>query len=54
MKKYAALILALVCVLVKMNIEKGAWFKIGVSIQNESDIDKVVYVEVRGVDVRIE
>ena len=38
----------------EMNVEKGAWFKIGVSIQNESDIDKVVYVEVRGVDVRIE
>lgn len=39
---------------VKMNVEKGAWFKIGVSVQNESDIDKVVYVEVKGVDVRIE
>lgn len=39
---------------VEMNAEKGAWFKIGVSVQNESDIDKVVYVEVRGVDVRIE
>ena len=33
---------------------KGEWFKIGVSIQNPTDTDKVVYVEVEGVEVRIE
>lgn len=39
---------------VEMDVEKGAWFKIGVSMQNDIDTDKVVYVEVEGVEVRIE
>ena len=39
---------------VEMDVEKGAWFKIGVSIQNPTDTDKTVYVEVEGVEVRIE
>ena len=39
---------------VKMNVEKGAWFKIGVNMQNPTDTDIVVYVEVEGVEVRIE
>lgn len=39
---------------VEMDVEKGAWFKIGVSMQNDTDTDKVVYVEVEGVEVRIE
>ena len=39
---------------VEMDVEKGAWFKIGVSMQNDTDTDKVVYVEVEGVTVRIE
>ena len=38
---------------VKMDVEKGAWFKIGVAVQNDSSIDKIVYVEVEGVEVRI-
>ena len=38
---------------IEMDAEKGAWFQIGVSMQNESNMDKVVYVEVKGVDVRI-
>ena len=33
---------------------KGEWFKIGVSMQNPTDIDKIVYVEVEGVEIRIE
>ena len=33
---------------------KGEWFKIGVSMQNSTDTDKIVYVEVEGVEVRIE
>ena len=33
---------------------KGEWFKIGVSMQNPTDTDKIVYVEVEGVEVRIE
>ena len=39
---------------VEMDVEKGAWFKIGVAIQNDTDTDKIVYVEVEGVKVRIE
>lgn len=39
---------------IEMDVEKGAWFKIGVSMQNDTDTDKVVYVEVEGVEVRIE
>lgn len=38
---------------VKMDVEKGAWFKIGVSMQNPTDKDIIVYVEVKGVEVRI-
>lgn len=39
---------------VEMDVEKGAWFKIGVSVQNPTDTDLTVYVEVEGVEVRIE
>lgn len=39
---------------VEFDAVKGEWFKIGVSIQNDTDSDKVVYVEVKGVEVRIE
>ena len=39
---------------VDMDVEKNAWFKIGISMQNDTDEDKVVYVEVEGVEVRIE
>ena len=39
---------------VKMDVEKGAWFKIGVNTQNPTDTDIIVYVEVKGVEVRIE
>ena len=39
---------------VEMDVEKGAWFKIGVSMQNDTDTDKNVYVEIEGVEVRIE
>lgn len=30
------------------------WFKIGVSMQNDTDTDKTFYVEIEGVEVRIE
>lgn len=39
---------------VEFDAVKGEWFKIGVSMQNNTDSDKVVYVEVEGVEVRIE
>ncbi len=39
---------------VKMDVEKGAWFKVGVAMQNETDADILVYVEVQGIEVRIE
>ena len=29
------------------------WFRIGVSVQNDTDTDKIVYVEVDGVEMRI-
>ncbi len=38
---------------VKMDVEKGGWFKIGVSVQNDSDRGPIaVSVEVEGVEVR--
>lgn len=39
---------------VKMEVEKGAWFKIGVNIQNTTNEDIDVYVNVTDVHVRIE
>ncbi len=39
---------------VKFDAAKGEWFKVGVSMQNDTDTDITVYVEVEGVDVRIE
>lgn len=39
---------------VEMDVEKGAWFKIGISMQNPTEEDIVVYVEVDGIEVRIE
>ena len=39
---------------VEFDAEKGEWFKIGISMQNDTDTDKTVYVEVEGVEVRIE
>jgi len=39
---------------VEMNVEKGAWFKVGVNAQNPTDEDKTVSVVIEGVEVRIE
>ena len=39
---------------VEMAVEKGAWFKIGVNIQNLTDEDIDVYVTVTGAELRIE
>ena len=38
---------------VKMDVEKGAWFQIGVNMQNPTTEDMDVYVIVRNVEVRI-
>ena len=38
---------------IEMDVEKGAWFKVGVNIQNPSDKDIIFYVKVEGVEVRI-
>lgn len=38
---------------VKMEVEKGAWYKIGVNVQNSTDENKDVYISVRNVEVRI-
>ncbi len=37
-----------------MDVEKGAWFKVGVSLQNETETDQTVYVIVENVKVRTE
>lgn len=39
---------------VKMDVEKGAWFKIGVAVKNETDEEITVYVNVEDVTVRVE
>lgn len=39
---------------IKMDVEKGAWFKIGVAVKNNTDEDMTVYVNVKKVAVRIE
>lgn len=39
---------------VEFDAVKGEWFKIGVSMQNDTDADIIVYVDVTGVEVRIE
>lgn len=38
---------------VKMDVEKGAWFKIGVNIQNPTDENMDVFISVSNVEVRI-
>ena len=38
---------------VEFNAVQGEWFKIGISMQNDTDTDKIVYVEVDGVEMRI-
>lgn len=37
----------------KIDVEKGAWFKIGIAIQNDSDEDLLVSVTINDVIVRI-
>ena len=39
---------------VEFDAVQGEWFKIGISMQNDTDTDKIVYVEVEGVEIRIE
>ena len=39
---------------VEFDAVKGEWFKIGVSVHNDTDRDKTFYVEVDGVEVRIQ
>ena len=38
----------------EIEVEKGAWFKIGVNVQNPTDEDFDVYVTVTGIELRIE
>lgn len=39
---------------VKIDAEKGAWFKVGVNVQNPTDEDRMVSITVKGADVRIQ
>lgn len=38
---------------VKMEAEKGGWFRIGVRVQNDTSEDRTVYLNVKNVEVRI-
>ena len=38
---------------VKMDVEKGEWFRVGVAMSNPTDRDIVVYVRIKGVNVAI-
>lgn len=39
---------------VKMEAEPGMWFRVGVSVQNPTEEDMVVYVDVMDAEIRIE
>lgn len=39
---------------VEMEVEKGAWFQVGISVQNDTDEEQVYSVKVEDVEVRIE
>lgn len=39
---------------VEIDVEKGAWFKLGVNIQNPTAEDITVYVTAKDIEVRIE
>ena len=39
---------------VKIEAEKGGWFRIGVSVQNPTEEDMEVFLHVEGVELRIE
>ena len=39
---------------VEFDAVQGEWFKVGIAVQNKTDTDQIEYVEVKGVEVRIE
>ena len=39
---------------VSFDTDKGTWLKVGVNVANDADTDKTVYIEITGVEVRIE
>lgn len=39
---------------VDMELEKGEWYKVGVIVNNTTDKEKVVYVHIEDIEVRIE
>ena len=39
---------------VEFEVEAGIWYKIGVAKYNDTGTDKIVYVEIEGVEIRIE
>ena len=39
---------------VEFDAVRGEWFKVGVAVQNPTDVDKTVSVVVEGVEVGIE
>lgn len=39
---------------VEFDTDKGMWLKVGISIQNDTDTDQIVYVEVTGIELKFE
>ncbi len=39
---------------IKMDVEKGGWFKVGINMQNPTNEDIIVYVDIQDIEVRIE
>lgn len=39
---------------VKMEVNKGEWFKVGISVQNDTDTEQIYSLKVEGVEIRIE
>lgn len=39
---------------IEIDVEKGAWYKLGILTQNDTESDKKVYIKVDGIEVRIE
>lgn len=39
---------------IEFDTTKGEWLKVGIAVQNPTDTDKIVYINVEGAEVRIE
>ena len=39
---------------IEIDVEKGAWYKLGILTRNDTESDKKFYIKVDGIEVRIE